>query len=84
MAGIGESMFAQESTRIGDKETRRKGDKETRGQGDEEKRRIHPIISPTWISNPRHHEARIYPPKPTPEIWRQGDEENRRREESTP
>jgi hypothetical protein len=45
-AVIGESMFAQESTRIGEKGTRRKGELD--------------IISPTWISNPCHLDARTY------------------------
>jgi hypothetical protein len=81
MAGIGESMFAREPTRIGEKETRRLGDKETC--------RIYPDISPTpdkpgckqWISNPCDPDALNYLPsipeiniKP-PEI---GDEEKRR------
>jgi hypothetical protein len=32
--------------------TWRQGDEGKRRRGDLEKRRIHPIISPTWISNP--------------------------------
>jgi hypothetical protein len=76
MAGIGESMFARESTPIGDKETRRN----------------YPIISPTpdkpgckqWISNPRHHDVFIYLPSITeinikpPEKGGEGEREKRR------
>jgi hypothetical protein len=37
-----------------------KGREEKRRKGEKEKRRICPDISPTWISNPCHLDARIY------------------------
>jgi hypothetical protein len=80
--------------RKGEKEKRGNGEMEKRGNGEMEKRetrRIYPIISPTWISNPCHpgvRNALIIPDQRRrfgdAGKWRNGEKGKRRNGESTP